>query len=278
MNFYQKHIGDYIKDTVILSMLEDGAYNRLIDQYYQTEKPLPLNKTMLYKMARATSTAERKAVDFVIASFFKATDDGYIQERCEEELSKYQEKSEKAKESAKARWEKSERNANASKTHDTSDMQTHSEGISERNANHKPITNKKHTAVGKGSETTTNDPVDNSKSPPPPPIDYEKFPMHPEWAPSDQFDTLCKIAGVKVGEKSPINELKEFRAYWFTRQNVRRSQNEWDHAFVKSLKVNQERQSGRWQDGGQPRENIAANSLYDDDQQRQTGGQHAQLK
>ncbi|MCW0014574.1 YdaU family protein, partial [Burkholderia pseudomallei] len=36
MNFWNRHIGDLIRDTVSLSMLEDGAYNRLLDQYYQT--------------------------------------------------------------------------------------------------------------------------------------------------------------------------------------------------------------------------------------------------
>lgn len=128
MNYYEKHIGDYIRDTVSLTMLEDGAYNRLMDQYYQTERPLPLDKKMVYRLARANSTAERKAVDFVVDTFFTLTDSGYVQKRIDIEIGRYQEKQRKAQASANARWNKSDGNANASQTHDASDMRTHSVG------------------------------------------------------------------------------------------------------------------------------------------------------
>ncbi|WP_260430234.1 YdaU family protein [Burkholderia stagnalis] len=113
MNFWSRHIGDLIRDTVSLSMLEDGAYNRLLDQYYQTERPLPLDKKLVYRLARATSAAERRAVDFVLETFFDAHDDGYHQKRCDVEIAAYQQKQRKAQASANARWSKSEGNANA---------------------------------------------------------------------------------------------------------------------------------------------------------------------
>lgn len=129
MNYYEKHIGDYIRDTVSLSMIEDGAYNRLMDQYYQTERPLPLDKSMLYRLARACAGAEKKAVDFVIRYFFQETPDGYVQKRIASEIARYQDKQRKAKASANARW-------NGKKT-DADAMRTHSEG----NAHHTPDTN-----------------------------------------------------------------------------------------------------------------------------------------
>jgi uncharacterized protein YdaU (DUF1376 family) len=132
VNYFEKHIGDYIRDTVSLTMLEDGAYNRLIDQCYQTEKPLPLDKKLIYRLARATSTAERKAVDFVVDAFFRKTDEGYVQKRIQAEIERYQEKQRKAKASADARWAKPKQDAkayaNASQTHDANDMRTQSEG------------------------------------------------------------------------------------------------------------------------------------------------------
>lgn len=114
MNFWNRHVGDIIRDTVSLTMLEDGAYNRLLDQYYQTERPLPLDRKMIYRLARATSAAERKACDFVMESFFQQAADGYHQKRCDSEIATYQEKQRKAQASANARWSKSEGNANAS--------------------------------------------------------------------------------------------------------------------------------------------------------------------
>lgn len=114
MNFWNRHIGDIIRDTVSLTMLEDGAYTRLLDQYYQTERPLPLDRKMIYRLARATSAAERKACDFVMESFFQQAEDGFHQKRCDIEIATYQEKQRKAQASANARWSKSEGNANAS--------------------------------------------------------------------------------------------------------------------------------------------------------------------
>lgn len=128
MNYFEKHIGDYIRDTVSLTMLEDGAYNRLMDQCYQTERPLPLDRKMVYRLARATSAAEKKAVDFVLDTFFQESKEGFVQKRIQAEIERYQEKQRKAKASAEARWNKSKGNANAYETHAASDMRTHSEG------------------------------------------------------------------------------------------------------------------------------------------------------
>lgn len=69
MNYYQRHIGDYARDTGHLSMLEDGAYQRLLDRYYATERPIP--EADIYRVTRATTKAEKAAVCSVLAEFFK---------------------------------------------------------------------------------------------------------------------------------------------------------------------------------------------------------------
>lgn len=110
MNFYDKHVGDFIRDTVGLSMIEDGAYNRLLDQLYQTEKPLPLDKKEVYRMARATKASERKAVDYVLAKFFTSSSDGYTQKRAQAQIEEYWDRepaSELKKENAKIRQQRS---------------------------------------------------------------------------------------------------------------------------------------------------------------------------
>lgn len=140
MNFYPHHIGDYSKDTSHLSMVEDGAYRRLMDICYATEKPLPLEPRAVYRLARATSTTERKAVDTVLSEFFERREDGWHQKRIDEELDRAHAKSDKARQSAGLRWQ-SERKANA----DANAMPTHE--IRMANAmltttnNQEPITN-----------------------------------------------------------------------------------------------------------------------------------------
>jgi len=94
MNYYEHHLGDYMRDTAHLSILEDGAYRRLIDAYYIREEPLPGDLKKCYKLARAQSKAERDAVDSVLEEFFDLEADGYHHKRCDEEIAKYQAKQE----------------------------------------------------------------------------------------------------------------------------------------------------------------------------------------
>ena len=159
MNFWNRHIGDIIRDTVSLTMLEDGAYTRLLDQYYQTERPLPLDRKMIYRLARANSSPERKACDFVIETFFSQEADGYHQKRCDFEIAAYQKKQRMAQASANARWAKSEGNANASQTHDASDMRTHSEG----NAHQAPVASNQTPLKNVGDSTHVAEPLVRAK-------------------------------------------------------------------------------------------------------------------
>lgn len=128
MNFYPRHIGDYSRDASHLSILEHGVYTLLLDRYYATEKPIPANET--YRIVRATTRQEKAAVDSVLREFFSLTDDGWQHKRVEEEIAKMLEKSKKAADSAKRRWD-----ANA--------MRTHSDGNAKAmlSNNQYPITN-----------------------------------------------------------------------------------------------------------------------------------------
>ena len=111
MNHYPRHIGDYIRDTVGLTMMQDGAYTRLLDQYYATGRPIPLDSAAIYRMTRAMTRQEQAAVESVLVIYFERRDDGWHQKRVDRELASYSERSAIASASASARWSK--RNANA---------------------------------------------------------------------------------------------------------------------------------------------------------------------
>jgi len=134
VNYYERHIGDYLKDTAHLSLLEHGIYTRLLDVYYTREGAIPDDQTA--RLIGARSKEEREALQAVLAEYFHRTDAGWVQDRCEREILRYQDKQAKAKRSADARWSghrsQSEGNANASQTHDAPDMRTHSEGNAPR--------------------------------------------------------------------------------------------------------------------------------------------------
>jgi uncharacterized protein YdaU (DUF1376 family) len=71
MNFYKRFIGDYQRDTGHLDMLQHGAFNLMLDQFYGTAKPLPGEKKALYRLLRAETQAEKKAVDEASLQFWR---------------------------------------------------------------------------------------------------------------------------------------------------------------------------------------------------------------
>lgn len=77
MNYYRRHIGDYLRDTKHLSLIEHGAYNLLIDLYYIHEKPLTINLKELCRQIRARGAAEQEAVSSVLQEFFWKARRGY---------------------------------------------------------------------------------------------------------------------------------------------------------------------------------------------------------
>lgn len=88
MNFYKHYLGDYQRDTMRLSMTEDGAYRRLLDEYYATEEPLPLDHEECYRAARALDSKERAAIDKILDKYFQRESDGYHHSRVDEEIQK----------------------------------------------------------------------------------------------------------------------------------------------------------------------------------------------
>ncbi len=99
MNYYERHLGDYAKDTGHLSILEHGAYTLLLDRYYSTEAGIP--ETQAFRLARARTPEEREAVDVVLAEFFELIDGVWVNRRAEEEIQKAKTRIEAAKENGR---------------------------------------------------------------------------------------------------------------------------------------------------------------------------------
>lgn len=125
MHYYQFNIGDYKSHTEHLSEMEDLTYRRLLDWYYLHETPIPLDETEVARQIRMRSHSDCIAV--VLREYFECTDDGWVHHRANKELAKAGDKSQKASESAKARWNK-QKDANA--------LQPQSEGNATHNTQH----------------------------------------------------------------------------------------------------------------------------------------------
>lgn len=77
MNYYERYVGDYQRDTAHLTLAEHGALTMLLDTLYATEKPLLADYEGLYRICRAFSKDERSAVRTVADQFFPINEDGF---------------------------------------------------------------------------------------------------------------------------------------------------------------------------------------------------------
>ena len=128
--YYQHHIGDYRRDTGHLTLLEHGIYRQLLDQYYLTEKPIDSTTIRLLSIR---NTDECESYYRVLADFFVERDGVFFHKRCDFEIQRFKEKSEKATQSIKARW-----NKNKDLSVSTNVLPTNNEGNTNQSTN-KPI-------------------------------------------------------------------------------------------------------------------------------------------
>lgn len=103
--FYRFFTGDYLRDAGHLSLLEHGAYRRLIDLYMIEAGPLPFDMPRLYRLLHATSKEEQQAVQVVVEEFFRM--DGMVlrHARCDRELQWQRDTSETARRNVMKREE-----------------------------------------------------------------------------------------------------------------------------------------------------------------------------
>ena len=133
MHYYQFNIGDYKSHTEHLSEMEDLTYRRMLDWYYLHEKPLPPDYGEIARLIRMRSHIDCIAV--VLHEYFDITDDGWIHHRANAEIAKAGEKSSKASQSAKARWNKKS-NKNKDLTSDANALPAQSESNATHNTRH----------------------------------------------------------------------------------------------------------------------------------------------
>jgi uncharacterized protein YdaU (DUF1376 family) len=186
VNYYSHHIGDYLTDTAHLSILEDGAYRRLMDRYYSTETPINSDETALFRVLRARSPEEQEAVRVVLEEFFDLTEAGWTHKRCDAEIEAFRAKSGKAAEAANKRW---------SKPSDASAMPTHSE----RNADAMPTKNQE-------PRTNNQEPTKSRTG-----ATQRASRLPADWTPTAEDISFCKA---ERQDLDPHETGKRFADYW----------------------------------------------------------------
>ena len=91
MNYFPFHIGDYRAATAHLSNEEDLAYRRLLDMYYDSEQPIPLETQWVARRLRL----DTQHIEIVLSDFFTKQEDGWHHARCDAEIAEYVRNAEK---------------------------------------------------------------------------------------------------------------------------------------------------------------------------------------
>ena len=97
MHYYKFNISDFRAGTHAMSELARWVYRDMLDIYYDTECPLPLDTEALFE-AMGAESAERKAVIArVLKSKFTKTAKGYEHEVCAAVIADYHANAARAK-------------------------------------------------------------------------------------------------------------------------------------------------------------------------------------
>jgi uncharacterized protein YdaU (DUF1376 family) len=85
MNYYSFHIGDYRGATAHLSNEEDLCYRRLLDMYYDTQQPIPLETHWVARRLRVGL----EVLEAVLRDFFVSKEDGWHNAKADKLVAEY---------------------------------------------------------------------------------------------------------------------------------------------------------------------------------------------
>lgn len=205
MNFYKHHIGDYAAATAHLSFTEDAAYTRLLRIYYRDERPLPVEIRAVQRLVGARMPEEQEAVETVLREFFRLTDDGWHNKRCDEEIAKAQEQA------ATNRRIAEEREARRKAT--KPDVPVHescNESSASREPSHKPLATSQTPLLNQEQKQKIGTPK-AARLPP----DWFLPKAWGEWAEAERPDLDIR------------READSFRDYWVAKSGRDATKNDW---------------------------------------------------
>ncbi len=129
MHYYTLNIGDYLKDTGGLSLIEHGAYMLLLNWAYANEKPLPLEEERLFRIASAVTKHDQSAVRGVLGQFFQREEDGFHHKRVISEIQKFYRRSEAGTKNIGKRYETPTKSLPTTQEADTKQADNHNARI-----------------------------------------------------------------------------------------------------------------------------------------------------
>lgn len=196
MYYYQFHIGDYRADTAHLSNDEDLAYRRLLDMYYDLEKPIPTDTEWVSRRLRLDTDVVLR----VLKDFFLLQENGWFHGRCDEVITQYHSMAEKNRENGK-------RGGRPKKTQwdtDGNQLDTDSKPDGKATKNQESITNN-HEPLNSVERTRAT-----------------RLPQ--DWQPTEDMIQFCKTERPELQIKAVADS---FRDYWLSAAGAKGRKADW---------------------------------------------------
>lgn len=132
MHYYQFNIGDYSSHTKGLSLIEDLAYRRMIDEYYLSEQAFSGCSTSVARLIGLRDNIQE--VEYVLSRYFTNNGELWVHGRIDSDIDDYHQKQEKRSNAGKKSAEVRQKQAIVEQA-----LNTCSTG-DELTINHKPLT------------------------------------------------------------------------------------------------------------------------------------------
>lgn len=213
MNYYQHHIGDFIRDTSRLTDSQCMAYLRLIWMYYDNEQPLPNNPRILAFKVGATVDD----VSLILEAFFVLDDAVWRHSRCDAEIADYWKfcEAQKAKGKKGGRPKKNPTETQEKPEENPPGFRREADGNPEQspeNPNHYPLTNTSITDVIDGGAK----PKREVKRSVPLPADFYPNDTGIRYAEERRINVAVELTSFTNWHKAKGTTLKDWQAGWRT--------------------------------------------------------------
>jgi len=138
MHYYKFNIADWSLHTAHLSPVEEAIYFRLINYYYDTEKPIPYETQPVIRRLRLET--ESAAVSVILDEFFTLKDGNWFHSRCEKEIKDFKKKA-KANKVNGAKGGRPRKDKGLESNPEITQVVSENNPNTTLTTNHKPLTN-----------------------------------------------------------------------------------------------------------------------------------------
>lgn len=216
MRFYPHHIGDYRSATAYLSNEEDICYRRLLEIYYDTERPITPDTRLLSRQTRVSQAV----VEDILQEFFTLIDGFWHNGRADGEISRWYSKSASAKANIEKRWEKNKNNTDVLRTNNKRNTESYQHDTTQ---DPRPKTKEKPKVKSVGASATR---------------------LPADWKPSDEEIDYCKTQRPDLILEKVV---ENFSDYWHAKGGAAARKVDWSatwRSWVRNEKAVTQRVNG----------------------------------